>query len=221
MHCKFPFFFPAHMHYTKLSSNSTPPSLKTLPPPALMMLRGSIHTPTSTQYSSRRHTFPSPRLLQVHRPFTTRPVLSLPLALPLKALPASLHLRTPILLLSLIPQVPHPLPAQPVPIHTLPAVVFVPSNMQHKRHHAVAPRFHPPAPHSSPPTPPKVLTFARSLRRMSSTSQSSHNAMRPSLQRTVNSRHGLMRKRQGLMQKRQGLMQKRHGVMRIRQSSRQ
>ena len=163
MHCKFPFFFPAHMHYTKLSSNSTPPSLKTLPPPALMMLWGLIHTPTLTQYSSRRHTFPSPQLLQVHRPFITHPVLSLPSALPPKALPASLHLWTPIPLLSLIPQVHHPLPAHPVPIHTLLTAILVPSNTWRKRCHAVAPRFHPPTPHSSPLTPPKVLTFARSL----------------------------------------------------------
>ena len=81
-------FFSLHT-CTKLSSNSTPPS------PALMMLWGTIHTPTSTQYSSRRHAFPSSILLHVGQPLATHSVLSLPSACPLKALPASPGLHTP------------------------------------------------------------------------------------------------------------------------------
>src|SRR5882672_8316767 len=80
-----------------LSSHSTPPSLKTLPPSlARMTLRGLIHTSTLTLRSSRRPAVPSMLLLQVGGlPFATYPVLILPLTILLKAPPSTLCLHTP------------------------------------------------------------------------------------------------------------------------------
>src|SRR5882672_2383548 len=152
------YFHWAHV----LSSHSTPPSLKTLPPsPARMTLRGSIHTSTLTPRSSRRPAVPSMLPLQVGgRPFAASPVLSLPLTFLLKAPPSTLCLYTPsaVSSRSLHLQVPPPLPPLRFPKHTPPAVTLVPSQTwcesRQVGHHAIAPMFHPSA---RPSSLPKVL----------------------------------------------------------------
>jgi len=158
-----------HVSVTDVTSHSTLPSLKTLPPsPAQMTLQGSIHTSTSTQ--NHRGDTPCPECC----PSSGWPAISSHLqswaSINTSSQGHYIHsMSSPHhsgILHCLFLQVPHPLPLPPLsPSITLPAVTLMPSQTWCEScqvgHHTIAPAFHLSACPSCPPKVWPVQNFAR------------------------------------------------------------